>query len=230
MSLVQRYLNVTTRRKAKKRAATANQSRSQQAFIACIRAYSALSATQKAAWLKISSQMKRQTPLVTPSGLLATRATTPRGCFMQVNTALQGCGKPLNPVAPSAIVPPAALPPLTLAASVLDGALTLSVTSPNAYGDMTQYWGAKPLLDGQTATRSQAFTLLRYMQSLPPESLSLGDEYTAAFGAVEAGQQITIQVLPISQSGFRGAPFVLTTVVADGSAQAAPDAPLAQAA
>ncbi len=215
MSMVKRYLNVTTKRKAQKRAATAKASDWQRIFTDCVRAYGALTGTQKSAWLRIAAQMPAVSNLATPSGLLAQRSLSAQGALIQINTALLGCNQPMNPIAPAQITPPATLPALTLAASVSAGAFSLTVTSPVAYGDMCQFWASKPLLMGQKPTASEKFSPIYVMHSLPPETLDLSAAYTEAFGAAEVGQQVRVQVVSVSASGFRAAPVTLSAVVTD---------------
>ncbi len=148
------------------------------------------------------------------------KSLTAYSTYVFLNRILLSCG--INPLAsaPQTLVPAAALPlnlaleATTTPASGQNGFGTFALmlrTSP--YPAYCQVYSTKPSLANKPVRPGSGFVLLGALDSIPPGGVNIADLYLAKFGMPTSGAQIAVQIVPVSQTGLRGAPMLLQAIV-----------------
>lgn len=180
-------------------------------------AWRAQSAGSQNQWLALAQIINAQ------EGRYGKQALNGYTAFFILNSTRLTSGLALLTDAPAAPAPPAATPPLLLAAAFDPDAGGLSLTAPGApaYPDRVIVYGAKPLLVGQDVFPGTKFKRLGALPHLNGVSV-LSGLYQSQFYVPGDGYQIVLRLVAVSATGARSAPVQLTCQVeAPGAAQAA---------
>lgn len=105
-------------------------------------------------------------------------------------------------------------PAATAATLVLSDTPTfaLSLQSP-AFDTPVQILATRPLSPGVSRPKPQDFRPIVLLPALPGTPLSLSDAYAAQFPLPPPGMKLAIQIVPITESGFKGSPFTQIVTV-----------------
>lgn len=200
-----------------------SQSRIRQNIAACAAAWKTLTYDQKNAWLAFD---KQRAALATPKRHNAFNA------FVSINATRLASGMGLNttppanadlpPGLPSDLLVDATYPGVPGSAPRTVGALSLWLRS-TAFSHVVQIYASAPTLAGMdTRTTSGRFSLITVAGLIPDGGLDITIPYLAKFGDAPIGSQVAFQLVPISATGLRGVPLLLTGVVTIDAARPAP--------
>lgn len=91
-------------------------------------------------------------------------------------------------------------------------AFALSLQSP-AFDTPVQILATRPLSPGISRPKPQDFRPITFLPALSGTPLSLSDAYAAQFPLPPAGMKLAIQIVPVTESGFKGSPFTQIVTV-----------------
>ncbi len=200
---------------------TPNQSETTQSLAGIAQIWQSDDMTQdnKTGWQALADGLNTQ------QGRTGRDAYTAFSAFVNIATACQSVNLAVPMDAPGIPAQPVSIPPTTLTASVSSDtppSLTLTLRSDLYNGNIQVWAGTKPSIVGKKIRTTAPCVLLGRLDGITPMGVGIDGLYTAKLSVPKAGQQLLVKLVPVSITGFRGTPLLLTATVTDASAAAAP--------
>jgi hypothetical protein len=172
----------------------------------------ALDGTAKSSWSLLAQQTANALqPQAAPAYVNAYSA------FVAANTVLLNTGQAALAMAPETHVVPPALPALTLTATFGHLGLSVHLSAATAYAGPVLLYATRPQLVGNSLYATTRFVLIGSVPSLSNADITA--LFQTKFHLPSAGYQIALKAAPVSATGYRRSPVVvsaLVTAVAEG--------------
>ncbi len=190
--------------------ATTAQRAVRNAFSNSAQTYRTLSQAQQNGWISLGAQMSKL------DDLGATRVLSGNQAFSALNNTLQNLGLPLLMDPPNRPMPPTPLPEFTLVAErdAGSGSEFSLVVQSDAYTGKIIVKATRAVSPGVNKFKKSAFRQIEVVPGLSAGSTSLTAGYMALYGPPPLGEKIALELTPVSNSGFKGSPTLVYTIVA----------------
>ncbi len=165
--------------------------------------WTSLTAMQKQAWNMTAATAANVLSPFSPT------TQTGYGLFVSINNYHLDTGNNIQSDSPVSYAPAVPMQPVRCAVTVVDGVTTVTLSATSAYMYSVLLYAAKPCAAANVPRRPGNYVLLTRLNYMEP-STDVSAAVLGRFPFAEPGMQLSLKLVPVSASGFRGAPLYVT--------------------